>query len=496
MILKQLLENVDALLVNGDDTREITSVVYDSRKVTPGSLFVCMRGFESDGHQYALSAAEKGAAAIVVEDLPPFEPENATVIQVSDSRVALAHIAASWFGNPADDMTIIGLTGTKGKTTTSFMLKKILEQSGRKVGLIGTTGAYIMDKLIPIKNTTPESFELHSLFARMKKNGCDTVIMEASSQGFKLHRTEGIVFSYGAFLNLSEDHISPGEHASFEEYKGCKKMIWNQTKNAILNVDSEYAEEFLEDAKEKKVESITTIGVEKKADLSASEAGQIWEGVNFGVQFGAKGLYKGKVFLKMPGIFNVENALIAMAIAGKMGVSFEDVKEALKNVTVKGRVQVLPVPPERGTFLIDYAHNALSMESILKMLSEYQPKRLIVLFGGGGNKAAQRRYDMGLMAGKYADLTILTTDNPRFESPETINQQIIEGLNVHEGEYKIIMDRAAAIRYLLDNCEERDLVAFIGKGHEEYQEIYGVKYDFSEEKIVLEHLKKSDEDEF
>ena len=196
----------------------------------------------------------------------------------------------------------------------------------------------------------------------------------------------------------------------------------------------------------------------------------------------------------MPGIFNVENALVAMAIAQGMGVTFEDAKKALSEVRVKGRVQVLPVPPEKGTFLINYAHNALSMESILKMLSEYKPNRLIVLFGGGGNKPAQRRYDMGLMAGKYADLTILTTDNPRFENPESINQDIIKGLNVHEGEYKIIMDRAAAIRYLLDHCKERDLVAFIGKGHEEYHEIYGVKYHFSEEEIVLDYLKPEEEE--
>ncbi|MBR4993722.1 MAG: UDP-N-acetylmuramoyl-L-alanyl-D-glutamate--2,6-diaminopimelate ligase [Lachnospiraceae bacterium] len=493
MILRDLLENVEALYINGDDTIDITDVVYDSRKVTKGSLFVCMRGFESDGHQYALQALEKGAAAIVVEDLPPFEAE--TIVQVPDTRKALSAISASWFGNPANDLKLIALTGTKGKTTTSFMVKKLLETAGHKVGVIGTMGAYIGTKHIVLKNTTPESFELQSLFSRMKKAGCDTVVMEASSQGFKLHRTDGITFDYGAFLNLSLDHVSPGEHSSFEEYKSCKLRIFEQTRHAVINLDGDYSEEFLEAAKKSPVvEDIKTVSASKEADLMATDIKEIWEGTDFGVTYKVKGIYDGDIILRMPGIFNVENALVAMAIAKQMGVNLEDAKTALREVTVKGRVQVLPVPPEKGTFIIDYAHNALSMESILKMLSEYKPNRLIVLFGGGGNKPAQRRYDMGLMAGKYADLTILTTDNPRFENPESINQDIIKGLNVHEGEYKIIMDRAAAIRYLLDNCKERDLVAFIGKGHEEYQEIYGVKYHFSEEEIVLDYLKGDDEE--
>jgi len=494
MILRDLLENVEALLVNGDDSVEITSIVYDSRKVTKGSLFVCMRGFESDGHQYILSAVEKGAAAVVVEDLPPFEA-TATIVQVPSTRKALAHMSASWFGNPADDMTVIALTGTKGKTTTSFMIKKILEQAGHKVGLIGTTGAYVMDKHLPLKNTTPESFELQSLFKRMKNAGCDCVVMEASSQGFKLFRTDGIRFDYGAFLNLSLDHVSPGEHTSFEEYKECKLRIFEQTKHAIINLQSEYANEFLEAAKASDcVEKITLVSTGAEADITASNVEQIWKAGDFGVKYDISGLYDGDVLLRMPGIFNVENSLIAIAVAAGMGISLEDVKAALKTVTVKGRVQVLPVPHEKGTFIIDYAHNALSMESILKMLSEYKPERLIVLFGGGGNKPAQRRYDMGYMAGKYADLTILTTDNPRFESPEAINQDIIKGINEHEGEYKIIMDRAAAIEYLLDHCNEKDIVAFIGKGHEEYQEIYGVKYHFSEEEIVLKHLQPEDDE--
>lgn len=484
MKLSKLLEKIDCIAVNGDMETEITSIEYDSRKVKEGSIFVCLKGFQSDGHAFAQMAVEKGAAALLVEDMPDFETD-AVIVQVEDSRKALAYMSAAWFDYPAEKLTVIGLTGTKGKTTTSFMMKKILEQAGHKVGLIGTTGAYIDQKKIETKNTTPESFELHSLFSQMLADGCDAVVMEASSQGFKLQRTAGVVFNYGAFLNISPDHISPGEHESFEEYMSCKKMLFDQTEETVVNKDADHWSEVVADAK-----SVTTISVKQDADLVAENVQNIWGSGILGSSFTVKGKLSGEVTLSMPGVFNVENALIAMAIADKMGISFETITEALKNVTVKGRAQVLPVPANMGTFIIDYAHNALSMESILNMLNSYNPGRLICLFGGGGNRPKQRRYDMGLIAGKYADLTIITTDNPRFESPQAINEHIIEGLNVHEGEYKIIMDRAEAIRYLLDNCNEKDLVVFVGKGHEEYQDVQGVKYYFSEEKVVLDYLKE------
>lgn len=484
MKLSKLLEKVECICVNGDVETEITSIEYDSRKVQAGSIFVCLKGFQSDGHKFAQMAVEKGAAALLVEDLPDFDTD-AVVVQVEDSRRALAYMSAAWFDYPARNMTVIGLTGTKGKTTTSFMMKKILEQAGHKVGLIGTTGAYIDRKKIETKNTTPESFELHSLFSQMVEEGCDAVVMEASSQGFKLERTAGVEFDYGAFLNISPDHISPGEHESFEEYLNCKKMLFDQTKRAVVNIDAEHWQEVTADAK-----NLTTISVKQQADLYAENIENIWKPGLLGSSFTVQGSFKGEITLSMPGVFNVENALISMAIAGLMGISFETVAEALRSVTVKGRAQVLPVPASMGTFIIDYAHNALSMESILHMLSSYQPGRLICLFGGGGNRPKQRRYDMGLIAGKYADLTIITTDNPRFESPQDINEHIIEGLNVHEGEYKIIMDRAEAIRYLMEHCGPKDLVVLIGKGHEEYQDIRGVKYYFSEEKVVLDYLKE------
>lgn len=482
MKLIELLEKIDCIRIEGDLETEIASIEYDSRKVKENTLFVCLKGFQSDGHDYAQMAVEKGAAALLVEDLPKFTTD-AAVIQVSDTRKALALLAAAWFHYPAKRLTVIGLTGTKGKTTTSFMMKKILEQAGHKVGLIGTTGAYIDQKKVETKNTTPESFELHSLFAQMADAGCDFVVMEASSQGFKLRRTAGLTFDYGAFLNISPDHIGPGEHESFEEYLNCKKMMFDQTKQAVVNIDAEHWQDVTEAAQDP-----VTVSTRKQADLRADHIRNIWERGLLGTTFTVAGKYEGEVTLSMPGVFNVENALIAMAIASLIGIPFETCAEALCRVTVKGRAQVLPVPPEMGAFLIDYAHNALSMESTLHMLSEYHPKRLICLFGGGGNRPKQRRYDMGSIAGKYADLTIITTDNPRFEDPQVINEHIIEGLNEYKGEYKIIMDREEAIRYLLENCGPKDLVALIGKGHEEYQDIKGVKYYFSEEKVVLDYL--------
>ena len=484
MKLSRLLEKIDCISVNGNVDTEITSIEYDSRKVKKGSLFVCLKGFQSDGHDYAQTALEQGAAALLVQDIPVLDTD-AVIVQVEDTRKALALMAAAWFDYPALKLQVIGLTGTKGKTTTSFMIKRILEQAGHKVGLIGTTGAYIDQKKLELKNTTPESMELHSLFHQMVEAGCDFVVMEASSQGFKLERTAGLTFNYGAFLNISPDHISPGEHESFEEYMACKKMIFDQTEHAIVNIDAEHWQEISEHA-----ENPFKISTRQDADLKAEKIENVWEPGILGSRFQVTGAYEGEVTLSMPGVFNVENALIAMAVAKLLGISFETVTEALRNVTVKGRAQVLPVPAQMGTFIIDYAHNALSMESILHMLSEYHPARLICLFGGGGNRPRQRRFDMGEIAGKYADLTIITTDNPRFEVPQTINEHIIEGLNVHEGEYKIIMDRAEAIRYLMDHCGPKDIVVLIGKGHEEYQDIRGVKYFFSEELVVKEYLKE------
>ena len=482
MILKQLLSEIAYTCLSGDLNVDISDVVYDSRLVSPGSLFVCLRGFVADGHRYVDKAIAAGAAAVVVEDASVVT-DGAVFVLVADSRLALAYISAAFFGKPAEKMTMIGLTGTKGKTTTAHMIKNMLEKAGHTVGMIGTMGAYIGNEKTPTKNTTPESHELHALFDKMYRAGCTHVVMEVSSQGLKQQRTAGITFDVGAFLNLSEDHIGDGEHKDFEEYKACKKLLIPQCRRMVINADTPYSEEFSALS-----HNPVTISTETAATLSAQNRQNLWDGALFGVAFDAVGLINRRLTVSMPGLFNVENALVAAAIAHLCGVSDDKIGEGLATISVKGRTQLIPGTPEGTVVLIDYAHNALSMESLLTMLKGYHPQRLICLFGGGGNKPKQRRYDMGLIAGKYADLTVLTTDNPRFEELADINAHIIEGLNVHGGRYEIIDDRQEALEYLLENARSGDIIAVIGKGHETYQEIKGVRYDFCEEEIIRNFL--------
>lgn len=486
MKLSQLVKGMEYTLKAGSLDVEISALEYDSRKVVPGSLFVCLTGFQTDGHDYIPKALEAGAAALVVEREVSV-PEGIAVVRVADSRAALALLSAAWFGHPAEEMTVIGLTGTKGKTTTAHMLKAILEAAGHKVGMIGTIGAVIAGEKVPTKNTTPESYELHSLFRRMADAGCDYVVMEASSQGFKLRRTAGIQFDIGVFLNLSSDHIGPGEHESFEEYLHCKSLMFRQCRRGLVNLDDEHTQAVTAGA----LCPLTTFSMSREADYRAGDIAEVRRPGFLGSRFDVSGPMSGEFLLDMPGRFNVENALAALAAADMAGIGREAVAKGLETVQVKGRTQIIPTPGHY-TLLIDYAHNAVSMENLLSMLRSYGPSRLICLFGGGGNRARQRRYDMGEMSAKYADLTVLTMDNPRDEEVEAINEDIKVGLARHDGKYITIPDRADAIRWLLDQARDGDIIALIGKGHEEYQEIRGVKHFFSEEQVALDYLAAKD----
>ena len=482
MKLSELLARISYTAISGSVDKEILALTADSRKITPGTLFVCIKGFNSDGHRYIPDALRGGAVALLVEDLPDM-PVDATVIQVPDTREALALLASAWFADPARKLEIIGITGTKGKTTTAHMIRKILEMDGRKVGMIGTLGAYIGDTHIPTRNTTPGPYELHEMFHQMVQAGCTHVVMEVSSQAMKHKRIAGIEFAVGIFLNISPDHIGAGEHADFEEYAQCKQAMFHQTRYTIANMDDPLWRQITAPAGQ-----VFTISCKQEADLYAEKIHNPWERGFLGVEFQVAGKVTGSFRLNMPGRFNVENALAAIAVADRYAVARQSIAEALETVCVKGRMQLLPQAAHCSTFVIDYAHNAISMENSLTTLKDYHPKRLICLFGGGGNKPKQRRYDMGLIAGKYADLTILTMDNPRYETVEQINQDIIRGLEVYHGKYEQITDRKEAIEYLIDTCGPEDIVALIGKGHEEYQEVQGVKYYFSEEKIVEEYI--------
>ena len=447
----------------------------------------CISGAVSDGHKYAADVAAKGAAAVVVEKDVEV-PENVTVIKVEDTRYALALMSAAYFGYPADKMKVIGITGTKGKTTTTYMIKSILEETGHKVGLIGTIEAIIGDKKIPSCNTTPESYTIHKYFAEMVEAGCDCVVMEVSSQGLMLHRTAGIPFEIGIFTNLGRDHIGPNEHKDFDDYKRCKGLLFKQCKLGIANVDDKYFKDVFKGSTCK----IETFGFSPEADLRAENVELVSRPGYLGVAYHVAGVMNFDVEIDVPGKFSVYNSLTAISVCRHFQVPIEMIKDALKKAKVKGRIEMIKVSDD-FTLMIDYAHNAMSLESLLTTLKEYNPKRLVCLFGCGGNRSKDRRFEMGEVSGRLADLTIITSDNPRFEEPQDIINDIKTGIAKTDGKYVEICDRKEAIKYAIEHGEPGDVIVLAGKGHEDYQEICGVKHPMDERvliKEVLEELKE------
>ena len=484
MKLTYLLEKLEYELIQGNDQIEITELVNDSRKVVEGSVFVCISGAVWDGHAYVKDVAEKGAIAVIVEkDVEA--PEGLTVIKVKDTRYALALTSAAYFGYPAEKLKVIGITGTKGKTTTTYMVKSILEGVGHKVGLIGTIEAIIGDKVIPAANTTPESFTIHKYFAEMVEEGCDSVVMEVSSQGLMLHRTAGIPFEIGIFTNLGEDHIGPNEHKDFEDYKYCKGLLFKQCKLGIANVDDKWFEDVFKGATCK----IETFGFSDKADLRAVNVEHVSKPGYLGMKFDVKGLMDFNVEIDIPGEFSVYNSLTAIAVCRHFDVPVENIKAAIKVAKVKGRIEMVKVSDD-FTLMIDYAHNAMSLASLLNTLRDYNPGRIVTIFGCGGNRSRSRRFEMGETSGNLSDFTIITSDNPRFEEPQDIVNDIITGIEKTEGEYVAIIDRKEAIRYAIENGRVGDVIILAGKGHETYQEIKGVKYDMDDRVLIAEVLEE------
>lgn len=483
MYLDSMLENLEYTCLQGDAHTLVTDLVYDSRKVDKGSVFVCIMGTVTDGHDYIPEVIGKGAAAIIIEKDIEL-PKDVIVIRVDNARKALAFMSAAYFGHPASKLTTIGITGTKGKTTSAYMVKSILENTGIKTGLIGTIETIIGDEVIPANNTTPESYVIQQTFAKMVDAGVQCVVMEASSQGLLHYRIDGFVFDFGVFTNLGYDHIGDKEHKDFDDYLRCKRQLFRQCKTGLINIDDKYAKDILEGHTCK----VETFGFSEDADIRAANVKLVHEPGYLGVSYKVEGLMNFDVAIDIPGKFNVLNSLCAIAICRHFDVNEKDIIEALSDIKVRGRVELVPV---NGNFsvMIDYAHNAMSLESLLTTIKEYNPKRLVCVFGCGGNRSKDRRYLMGEISSNMADFTVVTSDNPRFEEPEDIVNDIITGVKKGSGKYIKITDRREAIKYCIDNAKKGDVIIIAGKGHEDYQEIKGVKYHMDDRELVRDALR-------
>lgn len=480
MILKDLLAGLE-YTCDGPLDVEIEDVTCDSRSVKRGSLFVCLCGSSVDSHSFAEQAAQAGAAVIVAQK--PVAHGGALLVMVQDTRVALASISAAWFGHPAERMTVIGITGTKGKTTTSYMIRSILEAGGIKTGIIGTIGAVVGNKVIETDNTTPGAYDVQKYLRMMADAGCQAAVLEASSIGLRDRRVDGFTFDYGLFTNFSPDHIGGKEHKDIQEYMQCKSILFRRCKTGIFNIDDE---NWLGIARDHTCE-VETYGFSKDAELRAAGEKLISRPGYLGVHFELEGSAQYGVDVRIPGRFSVYNALAAIAVCRHFPITEDAVRRGLDTVKVKGRVEPVPAPGNY-TLLIDYAHNALSMENILTTLHEYLPRRLVCMFGAGGNRARSRRYEMGEVSGRLADLSVITEDNSRFEDVMDIIADIKVGLAKTDGKYVVIPDRRQAIKYCIDNAQEGDVIVLAGKGHEDYQETRGVKHHFDEREVVADIL--------
>ncbi|MCM1308451.1 MAG: UDP-N-acetylmuramoyl-L-alanyl-D-glutamate--2,6-diaminopimelate ligase [Butyrivibrio sp.] len=488
MKLDELLIKLNYELINGESSAEINRIIYDTReKMSRGDVFVCIRGAVFDGHDYIGEAAAAGAAAVIVERAVELTEELGalTVIRVESTRRALALMSAEFFGNPARELFTVGITGTKGKTTTTFMVHEVLEKCGIPTGLIGTNEIIIGNEHISAQRTTPESYKIHEYFRKMADAGCKCVVMEVSSQALKLDRTAGIFFDIGVFTNLEPDHIGPNEHDSFEDYLRCKALLFRQCQVGIVNADSEYTNEILKDSTCK----TETYGLGGDARLRAENISYAHNGGALSTSYDVSGEERLHVELALPGLFSVYNSLCAIAVTRHFKTAKNLLLAALLEVKVEGRVEPVRVSDD-FTVMIDYAHNAMSLESLLTTLREYKPNRIIAVFGCGGNRSRDRRFEMGEISGRLSDFTVITSDNPRFEEPEDIMNDIETGMRRTDGRYIKIADRAEAIRHAVSMGERGDIIVVVGKGHEDYQEIKGVKYHMKDRELIEAAIKR------
>ncbi len=480
--LARLLEKLDYELIQGSLDTEVTDLAYDSRKITKGMLFVAIDGTVVDGHKFIPDVVKRGAAVLVTEKEAEIPDETVTVVRVTNGREALSRMSQAYFDYPAEKVTSIGITGTKGKSTTTYMIRDIIEKSGKTCGIVGTIGIYIKGTVTPTEHTTPESYDLQKAFADMVEAGCDYMVMEVSSQGIKMDRVAGMHFNYGVFTNLSPDHIGPNEHKDFDEYLHCKSRLFQMCDTGIVNTDDPHWQEIVKNASCE----IRSFGT-KEADMTATEIEHINHNGDLSMKFRAKGLLDGDITVGLPGRFNIYNGMCAACTGALLGMPRDVILHALEHVEVRGRVE--HIPTGRGfSVLIDFAHNGVSTESVLTTLREYDPRRIIAIFGCCGNRSKLRRYEMGEAVGRLAELAIVTSDNPRTEDVMDIIEDIKVGLAKTEGEYVVIPDRQEAVNYAVDHAEKGDMIILLGKGHEEYQEINGVKHHYSEREAVANAL--------
>lgn len=480
MKLRQLLAGVDVLAANVNMDTDITSVVYDSRKVTPGSLFVAITGFATDGNKYIPMALEKGAEAIVTA-----QPQGKDVpyVQVKSDRLALAQIGGNFFDHPGDSMKLIGVTGTNGKTSTTLLLKHVLETTvGAKVGFMGTMENMVGNTAIPTERTTPESFELQALLAQMRSAGCTHAIMEVSSHAIALDRVAGLHYEVAAFTNLTEDHLD--FHKTMEHYCDTKAELFRRCKKAVANQDDAWFDRITKNAT---CELLTT-SVKGEADLYAEDLELLSDGISFTAVYGNDRV---EIRLPIPGKFTVYNALSVLGCALQLGISLRDAAKSLLTAKgVKGRVEVVPTPGTDYTVLIDYAHTPDGLENVLSSVKGYCKGRLIAVFGCGGDRDPVKRPIMGSIGVDIADYAIITSDNPRTEDPGKIIQDILKGVNSAKNNYEIIENRPKAIQHAMDIAGKDDIIVLAGKGHETYQEICGIKHHLDEREVVAAYLKE------
>lgn len=478
--LTDLLSGIKYSSASDISEMTVSDIVYNSKKAFGGALFVCMRGAVSDGHRYARDAYERGARIFICEheiDLP----SDAVLMEVENARAALADISANFFDHPEKKLYLIGITGTKGKSSTCAMIFHALNSCGVKTGSIGTYGVCIGDTREPTENSTPESYELYRIFDKMVSAGLDTAVMEVSSQAVYQERIRGLTFDTAVMTNLSPDHIGKYEHPDFEHYKNCKKELLRRCEYAVFNKDDAYYEEFSSYAKCGQA-AYSALG---SADFYARDIEKAVHDGRFGISFTAyDGHGKAAVALPFPGIYSVYNALAALAVCRRRGIGLHEFAQSVRTVSVPGRFEYIPTNDSGVSYIIDYAHTGASLRSVLAAIYEYHPRRIICVFGSVGGRTELRRHELGEAANKYADYSLITADNPDCEDPEKICRDIASCMDFDK--YEIIADRESAIRRAVSMAQAGDIVLFAGKGHEEYQLIRGEKVPFSERKIIAE----------